>query len=196
MTTTGWLTSAPLTFRNRILVATFLIQLRDCEGRETERLEAVLVTADVRVSSERDADLEALRIEGQGNVPPDVLERLFGTWWQSAREAALTEARFRAAVWRQAIIALRMLSQDQFQQELEIWNSAVRKVILGDHTSSRQLKLFGSPDLPPATKRRLRQHEERYRQRRAFLDQRIKFDAPTVEPLGVLLRVPASALNP
>lgn len=178
------------------LVATFLIQVRDGEGRETERLEAVLVTPDVRVSSERDADLEALRTEGPGNVPPDVLERLFGTWWQSAREAALTKARRRAAGWRQAIIALRMLSQDQFQQELEIWNSAVRKVILRDHTSSRQLELFGSPDLPPAIKRRLRQHEERYHQRRAFLDQRIKFDAPAVEPLGVLLRVPASALNP
>lgn len=175
------------------LVATFIVQLRDGEGFEIERIEAVRVALNREVSTNRNADLQALQVEGNGNLPGATLATIFGPWWQSARESALAEARRRAIEWRHSIIAIRGLSQAQLQEDLRRWDHASKQTILGEYaTAQAQLRFFGKAELPPTVKRRLRQHEERVRQRLDYLDRRIRFDEPTVEPLGVLLRLPSS----
>ncbi len=179
------------------LITTFLVQLRDGEGAEIERLEAVRAMPDGQVSRKREEDLEALRVEGQGNVALEILSRLFGSWWEQTRDSALLEARRRASSWRQGIIATRGLTQQQMMRELEEWNQASRRAIMGDYAGPKaQLTLFRKPELPPSIKRRLRQHEERYDQRKGYLERRIQFEDPVVEPLGVLLRVPAEGRQP
>jgi superfamily II DNA or RNA helicase len=175
------------------LVATFIVQLRDGEGMEIERLEAVRVASNGEVSTDHTADFQALQIDGGGNISPATLNTIFGPWWQSARGTALAEALLRATEWRRAIIAARGLSQSQLQEELRQWDQATKQAILGEYaTAKAQLGLFGKTELPPAVKRRLRNHEERIRQRQDYLDRRIRFDDPSIEPLGVLLRLPTS----
>jgi superfamily II DNA or RNA helicase len=178
------------------IVVTFLLQLRDGEGAEIERLEAIPVSRHAQPSRSRGEDVGALETDSQGNVPPQMLTQLFEPWWQTAREAAMAEARRRAIQWRQSIIAMRGLEQIRLKDDLEQWDLDSRQVILGDYAREyQQQRLFGASEVPPAIKRRLRQHEERVRERRAFLDRRMLIDEPSVEPLGVLLRVPASFLQ-
>ena len=56
--------------------------------------------------------------------------------------------------------------------------------------------LFGeAPALPPALRRRLDEHRKRVELQRSILDRRASFEEPLVEPLGVLLRVPASLVE-
>jgi superfamily II DNA or RNA helicase len=178
------------------IVATFLVQLRDGEGSEVERLKAVRVSRDAQPSHNREEDLGALEAESQGNVPPQVLTQLFESWWQIAREVAMVEAQRRATQWREGIIAMRGFEQMRLKDDLEQWDRASQQAILGNYAREyQQQRLFGSSEVPPAIKRRLRQHEERVRERRAFLDRRMRIDEPSIEPLGVLLRVPASSLQ-
>lgn len=178
------------------IVATFLVSLRDGEGTEVECLEAVRVSQGSQVSQDGEADLQALETASEGNVPVDVLVRLFRDWWEAARETAMTEARRRAGVWRQGMIAVRGLTQAQLTDELNTWDRASRSAILGKYARGyEQPTLFGTVDIPPAIKRRLRQHEERVRERREFLENRMRLEQPSIEPLGVLLRVPPSALD-
>jgi hypothetical protein len=60
----------------------------------------------------------------------------------------------------------------------------------------QQPVLFGDgPVLPPAIRRRLDEHRKRVDLQRAILDRRDAFDDALVEPLGVLLRVPASLVE-
>jgi len=106
------------------LVATFLVQIRDGEGREQERLEAVRVDCRGEVSRDRDQDLASLDTAGEGNVDSNLLVELFNGWWQDARQAAEQEARRRADSWRQGIIARRNLAQEQLVRELDDWNTA------------------------------------------------------------------------
>ena len=170
------------------LVATFLVQLRDGLGQEIERVEAVRVTPDLRVSQDTGADQQALKASNEGNVTAAVLFDLFSGWWQPARELALTEAQRRTGEWQHAVAVMRQATQHDLSVELDEWDRASRRVILGD-----QAELFGEGQLPPATKRRLRQHRERYQQRRDYLEKRLQLAEPVVEPIGVLLRAPASA---
>jgi len=177
------------------LVATFLIGLRDGTGAESERLDAVRVTQDGAPSTNRAADLHALATESRGNASGSLLMQLFGSWWQAARTSAMIEVRRRARNWRQDTIAVRRFENMQLLEELQRWDQASQRAILGSHMESyRQQTLLGTSPLPPAIRRRLRQHEERVRERREFLERRAQIDEPSIEPLGVLLRVPTSAL--
>lgn len=172
------------------LIATFIVRIRDGEGHVQERLEPVRVTPELDVSTDIDADLRALDTQGEGNVDTDRIVAIFGDWWQSARERAEAEATRRANTWRSSIIGQRGITQQRFVSELEEWDRATRDAILGNLRQARTL--FGEPTLPPAVRRKLRHHEERVRERREFLDRRMEFDPPVVEPVGVLLRVPAT----
>jgi hypothetical protein len=169
------------------LVATFLVQLRDGMGQEIERVEAVRVTPGLSVSHDTGADQEALRADSEGNIPAPVLVNLFADWWLRARDAALAEAQRRVAEWQRSVLISRQVTQHDLSCELDEWNLASRRAILGD-----QADLFEA-QRPPALRRRLRQHEERYRQRSDYLQRRLQFADPVVEPVGVLLRVPATA---
>jgi len=171
------------------VVVSFVVRVRDGEGQEQERLEAVAVACDGQVSQDRDADLAALAVSGEGNVAPDVLERLFAAWWENARQAAEVEAQRRAGNWLSSIIGLRTATQGRLMEELNEWDRASRNAILGNLRD--QPTLFGQPTYPPAVRRKLRHHEDRVRERREFLERRMEFETPVVEPLGVLLRVPA-----
>jgi superfamily II DNA or RNA helicase len=177
------------------LVATFLVGLRDGTGAESERLDAVRVTQGGTPSTNRAADLHALVTESRGNASGSLLMQLFGSWWQAARESAMIEVRRRARNWRQDTIAVRRFENMQLLEELQRWDQASQRAILGSYMESyRQQTLLGTSPLPPAIRRRLRQHEERVRERREFLERRAQVDEPSIEPLGVLLRVPTSAL--
>ena len=97
--------------------------------------------------------------------------------------------------WRQGISAMRGLENMQLKEDLDRWDQASRQTILELHAGTYQQRtLFGTSELPPALKRRLRQHEERVRERRTFLDRRTRLDEPSIESLGVLLRVPVTVL--
>ncbi|MFC1547706.1 hypothetical protein ACFL5M_04165, partial [Candidatus Neomarinimicrobiota bacterium] len=175
------------------LLVTFLIQLRDGAGQQQERLEVVRVTQKGDVSTDREQDLLLMDITSEGNVEPSTLTGLFSDWWEDARQATEQEAQRRSHVWRQDVIAIQNLTQSQFLRELDHWNNATRNAI--QERYMKQLGLFDRSDLPPAAKRKLRQHEERYRERRDQLERRMHFDPPVVEPIGVLLRVPASSIR-
>jgi superfamily II DNA or RNA helicase len=172
---------------NPDLVATFLVQLRDGVGMEIERVEAVRVDRNLQVSRDPISDQRALHTNGEGNVSAEVLSTLFGDWWQRARHAALVECLRRTAEWQHSVLVSRQATQAELSRELDEWNLASRRAILGD-----QAGLFGEAHLTPAVKRRLRQHVERYRQRRNYLDRRLQFVDPVTEPIGVLIRIPAA----
>jgi hypothetical protein len=176
------------------LVFTFLVQVRDGVGHEQERLEAVQIKPKAEISRDRDHDIAALNTPNEGNVEPSCLVTLFNSWWQGAQEAAELEAQRRAFSWRRALITLRNLSHKQFLAELDQWNEATRRSISG-RPQLRQLTLFGQQDLPPAVRLRLKHHEERFKERQDALQRQMQFDEPKVEPIGVLLRVPAKALR-
>jgi superfamily II DNA or RNA helicase len=114
------------------LVATYLVTLRDGDGAEIQRLEAIRALPDGSVDGDREAALRALWAEAGGNVAPGILERLYGPWWGQARESAEGEARRRATSWRQGILALRRLEYEMFLPEHQRWERAVREAILGD----------------------------------------------------------------
>lgn len=77
--------------------------------------------------------------------------------------------------------------------EIDRWDKATQSAILKEHEATLQLQsLFGDqPQLPPAIRRRLDEHRKRVEFQYATLERRIRFEAPVVEPLGVLLRIPA-----
>jgi len=176
------------------LVASFIVTLRDGEGIEMQRLEAARVGRSLAASRDRDADAAALRTESEAEIAGDMLTQLFGTWWEDARAAAEEEAMRRARAWRQAISTQRRGEDDRLREEHRQWNEACRDAILGDYRAQYdQRRLF--PDrvaIPSRVLRQLRHHEERESQRRLFLDRRLRIEEPTVEPLGILLRVPRS----
>jgi hypothetical protein len=119
-----------------------------------------------------------------------------GAQWQKAQEIALTEAKRRAVNWRQSVVAMRGYAQLRFKHELERWNKATREAILGVYLKEyQQATFFGAPQIPSAIKRRLRQHEDRMKEQHQFLEKRIRFKEPAIEPLGVLLRVPLQGIQ-
>jgi len=179
------------------VVATFMVQIRDGEGWETERLMAVCVDCDGNVSRSAATDLEALSAHSSVNVAPERLVQVFGGWWQQVSARAAEEARRRAAEWRRAILVQRNSNQARLKDELDRWALAMRDAILGRHrTDYLQRDLFGQSTLPPAVKRRLRYHEERVRRLQEHLERRVCLDDPLVEPLGILLRLPEDIATP
>lgn len=179
------------------LLATFIVTVRDGSGHEMQRLEAVQVAhapGGPRASQDREADLARLRAEGGGNVLPERLVALFGDWWQEGRQRAEEEARRRAAEWARSAASERAEEGRRLREDLERWDAASREAILGSHrVEYEQMQLLPGPSrVPPSILRRMRQHRERLRKRRALLDAYLRLEDPQVEPLGVLLRVPAA----
>ena len=65
-----------------------------------------------------------------------------------------------------------------------------------DHRHSQQRALPGmETPLPPTVRRRLKEHLKEVDSYFSFLDRRLQFDKPNVEPLGVLPRVPAKEVK-
>ena len=175
------------------LVATFLVVLRDGNGLNVQRFESVRVGEDLSVSHDSDRDDVAARSSYPGNAPAELLNELFESWWVRARELAEAEALRRARRWREDLLAFRGVEVAIQKPEVNRWNTATRDAILGDYERRQQQDLFGGkPVMPPAVRRRLDQHQHRAAQQREYLEHRLQIDAPAVETLGVLLRVPTS----
>jgi superfamily II DNA or RNA helicase len=170
------------------LVATYLVSILDDVGIAEERMEAVDVKSNLEFSKDPDADLRLLEGESHGNVDTDVLVRLFEPWFESARDIACEEAGRRAANWRQALISKRGGVVTTVRDELDKWYGGSKNAIQGEQERLHPT-LFGE-SIPPATRRKLHQLDERYRERRDYLDRRLRLNEPVLEPLGVLLRVP------
>ena len=142
-------------------------------------------------------DEQLSRITLPGNVPAGRLQELFGGWWQEARVIAEAQASHRATAWKEELEVFRNLERDIQKPEIDRWDRATRDAILGDYErQTQQPRLFGeAPALPPALRRRLDEHRKRVDLQRSILDRRARFEVPLVEPLGVLLRVPASLIE-
>jgi hypothetical protein len=179
------------------LIATFLITLQDGTAAKVERFEAVRISAKLEVSKDSVSDEEASRVTLPGNVPSGRLEELFVAWWHPARTIAEAQAGRRATDWKEELEAFRSLESDIQKPEIDRWDQSTREAILGDYArQTEQPRLFGdTPALPPALRRRLDEHRKRVELQRGILDRRAHFEAPLVEPLGVLLRVPASLIE-
>jgi hypothetical protein len=179
------------------LIATFLVTLQDGTAAKVERFEAVRISAKLAVSQDPLSDEEASRITLPGNLPPGCLQQLFASWWQEARIIAETLAGRRATSWKEELETFRSLERDIQKPEIDRWDVSTREAILGDYAlQTQQPRLFGdAPVLPPALRRRLDEHRKRVDVQRSILDRRAHFEAPLVEPLGVLLRVPASLVE-
>jgi hypothetical protein len=110
-----------------------------------------------------------------------------------ARRLAEVEALRRAHDWVGELQSFRGLERSIAQTELDRWDKATQSAILKEHEAHiRQQGLFGGePQLPPAVRRRLDEHRKRVEFQNATLERRTRFETPVVEPLGVLLRVPA-----
>lgn len=174
------------------LVATFLLSLQDGTGVKHERFGAVRVTAKLSVSRDAAGDEEASRSAFPGNVEPGQLESLFGRWWLDARERAEAEAVRRAVEWKEGIEAFRGMERALAKPEIDRWDKSTQSAILKEHEAMmQQTSLFGgAPQLPPAIRRRLDEHRKRVTLQHTTLERRARLDAPVVEPLGVLLRIP------
>jgi hypothetical protein len=169
------------------LVATYIVKLRDGSGREIERLAAVRVARSLVASRDREADAELLWQPSTGNVDAEQLRELFGAWWDEGLAAARGEAERRAQEWLAQTRETRRLENVKLLREHEEWDAACRAAIRGE----REAALPGLAEDAPAVARKLRVHEKRARERREYLERRVRFDEPQVDPLGVLLRVPA-----
>jgi hypothetical protein len=158
-----------------------------------ERFEAVRISAKLEVSKDSVSDEQLSRMTLTGNVPSVRLQELFGAWWQEARSIAEADASRRATLWRVELIAYRRSERNIQKPEIDRWDHSTREAILGDYErQTQQPRLFGSaPALPPALRRRLDEHRKRVELQRGILDRRANLEAPLVEPLGLLLRVPA-----
>jgi superfamily II DNA or RNA helicase len=179
------------------LIATFLTTLQDGTGAQVQRFEAVRVSAKLEVSRDAAADDAALRQTHPGNIPVESLERLFGDWWLEARGLAKQEALRRALDWKESLVAFRGLERQVRIAEIDRWDEASKRAILGDYARQvGQRQLFDdNRSMPPSIRRRLEDHRKRAEFQRSLLDRRVSFSEPTLEPLGVLLRVPASLVE-
>ena len=175
------------------LVSTFLLTLADGTAFKYERFSAVRVTSALNVSRNAAADELSSRSSHPGNIAPSQLASVFGLWWMEARHLAEVEGLRRAQDWADEMQAFRGLERSIAKPELDRWDTATRSAILKEHEASlRQRGLFADePQLPPAIRRRLDEHRKRVEFQYATLDRRARFEPPVVEPLGVLLRVPA-----
>ncbi len=176
------------------LLATFLATARDGAGHETQRLEAVRIGRDLTPSQDREADLALLRAAAGGNVPPEHLAALFAGWWQEARTRAEEEARRRVAGWARDIAGDRAEEGRRLREDLDHWDRASLDAILGAYrTEYEQIQLIAGPSrIPPSVLRRAREHRKRHAKRLSLLEAYLRLEEPQVEPLGVLLRVPAA----
>ena len=78
----------------------------------------------------------------------------------------------------------------------DVWADATRKAILGQYDDPKLFLPSLEKDLPPTIRRRLKEHRKEIDEHESFLNRRLRFEPATVEPLGVLLRVPAREVRP
>ncbi len=178
--------------------ATFVVTLRDGEGEETQRIEIVRVIQDLSITAPNDSDMEIMGRQSLGNVQLPQIEAIFGEWWQSAQELALDEATRRVRDWKHNTVTFRGFEQIKLLEELRVWDRATVQSIISRYAEEyNQTNLFGKQEdvLPPAVKRRLRDHQQRAIEREKCLRRRLEFDEPVVEPLGVLLRIPQEVVS-
>ncbi len=178
------------------MAVTFLVSLQDETGAVTTMLEPVWVTR-TSVSSDEKGDrekfAEVLRRAG-GNVLPQVLLRLFLIGGAEGRQRAYEQAKARAQSYRRILQQVRSQQVQQWQREWQGWVEASEREILGDLWSEyQQRRLFGDDEqLPSSIKRRLEQFRQRAQSLREHWERWSKVKEPTVEEVGVLLRVPQS----
>ena len=177
------------------LIATFLLTLADGTAFKLERFSAVRVTSLLKVSREPAGDEFASRSVHPGNIALEKLGDIFGSWWIEARQLAEGEALRRAQGWITDLQAFRGLERTIAKPEIDRWDKATQSAILKEHEAAiQQNNLFGGPpQLPPAIRRRLDEHRKRVEFQQTTLERRTRFEEPLVEPLGVLLRLPAPA---
>jgi hypothetical protein len=96
--------------------------------------------------------------------------------------------------WKEGLAAFRGVEREVQKPEIDRWDKATCEAILGDYErQAQQTSLFGGgPAIPPAVRRRLDEHRKRVELQRSILERRARFEDPVIEPLGILLRVPAS----
>jgi superfamily II DNA or RNA helicase len=171
------------------VVATFLVTLRAGDNTEMERLMAVRVGRDGAIDP---ADAVGL-IDGQGvgDVPEARVRELFGPWWEGAETREGEEARRRAEAWQNEVRGQRLAEHTKLRERFRTWAEATRKAILGQYDDPSTHLPGMERDLPPTVRRRLREHRKDVNEHEAFLERRLRFEPAAVEPLGVLLRVPA-----
>ena len=170
------------------LIVTFLATIRAGDNTQMEQLVAVQVLAD-RTIIEKDA-LPLLREDGRGNVPPPLIPRLFGAWWEEALEAGKQAAEQRANRWRSSVQQQRFAEQGELKRQFDVWAQATREAITAGYDVQQQLLPGVQNSIPPTVQRRLKEHRKEVDDYAAFLERRLQFDPAGVEPLGVLLRVP------
>ena len=174
------------------LIATFIATVRAADHTDMEQLVAVRVMADG--SLDPDDAISLLHQQGTGNVPPDRVQAFFGRWWQAALQKAEETARQRVERWKESVRQKRFAEEGELKRQFDLWAEVTRKTITAGYDTAQYLPGIEKP-LPPAVQRRLREHRKQVDQYDEFLSQRLVFEAPTVEPLGVLLRVPAGEVT-
>ncbi len=171
------------------LVASYIVTLRAGDNTEMERLMAVRVRPDGTVDPNDSAD----QIPGQGvaDLPGTRVQEMFGSWWESANRVADEEVKRRAENWMNEIRGQRLAEHSGLRDRFKIWAEATRKAILGEYDDPTTFLPGIERDLPPTVKRRLREHRKEIDEHESFLNRRVRFEPPAVEPLGILLRAPA-----
>jgi superfamily II DNA or RNA helicase len=171
------------------LVATFMVTLRAGDNTEMERLLAVRVGLDGAINPADAVDL----IDGQGlaDAPEARVRELFGPWWETATRVAGEEAHRRAEMWKNEVRGQRLAEQTGLRDRFKTWAEATRKAILGQYDDPTLFLPGLEKDLPPTVRRRIREHRKDVNEHEAFLERRLRFEPASVDPLGVLLRVPA-----
>ncbi|MFI5460509.1 MAG: helicase-related protein [Isosphaerales bacterium] len=176
------------------LVASYIATVRAEDNTEMERLLAVRVRPDGAVDPSDAAD----QIPGQGvaDIPEPRVRALFGSWWESARQAADEAARKRAEQWKDEIRGQRQAEHAGLRERFRIWAEATRKAILGQYDDPTMFLPGMESNLPPTVRRRLREHRKEVDEHESFLNRRLRFEPAAIEPLGVLLRVPVGEARP
>ncbi len=175
------------------IVVTFIATVRANDNTEMQRLLAIRVDAS-GTTDPFDA-FELLQPRGVGNAPTDQLPALFGDWWETAREKAEIEAANRAKKWRDEVKGKRHAEHQELRDKLNEWNSVTKAAILHGQDDPSSFLPGMERKLPPTVARRLRVHGKEYEQQESFLNRRLEFEEPTIEQLGVLLRIPSKEVK-
>lgn len=181
------------------MIVTFLVTLPDKAGLILTLLEPVQVTRS-NVSTDEKSDrqrlADALSKPGE-NVDITTLERLFADWWKEGRQIAYEQARERAEGYRRQLHYEREQHLKRMLGEWQAWREAMEREILGEYWQQyAQRPLFSDMEakLPPAIQRRLRQHRQQAEALREQWQRWATLLPPTLEEVGILLRVPRSML--
>ena len=89
----------------------------------------------------------------------------------------------------------RLIEAPNLKRQFDTWAKATRDAITAGYDMSKRLFEGMENPLPPAVQRRLKEHRKEVDDYLLFLEKRLMFDPPQIEPLGVLLRVPAAEVR-